>query len=272
MRFPPPAAKLGIIAGGGTLPGLLIAACRASGQACCVLALTGFADAASLGREPDAWLRLGEAGRGFALFRAAGVDTVVMAGAVRRPSLADLRPDWRTAGFLARIAGRVLGDDGLLQAVIAEIEREGFRVVGPDALLSGIVAKPGVLGRIAPDSAAMHDIAHGIHAARGLGRRDVGQAVVVRDGAVVGEEDAAGTAALIARCGPGGVLVKMSKPQQDRRVDLPAIGAETVAQAAAAGLRGIAVEAGGSLILTPETVAVAADRAGLFVIGVAADE
>src|SRR5579862_6767938 len=108
--------KLGIVAGAGALPGLLASACRAEGRPYFLLGLTGFADPNDLGQIPDAWIRLGEAGQGFVQLRAAGVTQVVMAGAVRRPSLRDLRPDLKTAAFFARIAGRSLGDDGLLRA------------------------------------------------------------------------------------------------------------------------------------------------------------
>jgi DUF1009 family protein len=271
-------AKLGIIAGAGTLPGFLAAACRAETRPYYLLGLSGFAEAAALGQVPDSWIRLGEAGVGFDRLKAAGVTEVVMAGAVRRPALADLRPDMRTAGFFARIAGRSLGDDGLMRAVIAEIEREGFTVVGPDQILATLLAPHGALGTHQPDAVATRDIARGVAAALALGQADEGQAVIVRDGAVIGREDAEGTAALIARCAarggmasgvPSGVLVKMKKPQQDRRADLPVIGTDTVAQAAAAQLAGIAVEAGGALVLDRDAVRTAADAAGIFVIGVA---
>jgi DUF1009 family protein len=265
----PPAHKLGIIAGGGALPGLLAAACRADGRPYYLLGLTGFANAQALGQDPDDWIRLGEAGQGFDRLRAANVSTVVMAGSVRRPTLAELRPDMRTAAFFARIAGRALGDDGLIKALIGELEREGFTVIGPQDILAKLTARMGCLGRHTPDSQAKTDIALGMKVAHELGRLDIGQAVVVQQGLVLGLEGIEGTAALIARCGelrrqgPGGVLVKMKKPQQDRRADLPVIGVDTVTQASNAGLRGIAVEAGGSLILGAEAVATAADKLGL---------
>jgi lipid-A-disaccharide synthase len=197
---------------------------------------------------------------------------------VKRPKLADLRPDPRAAQFLARIAAKALGDDGLLAAVVAEVEREGFHVVGADAILADLLAPLGPLGAHRPDDAALADIAVGVAAAAELGRRDIGQAVVVQHREVLGEEDAAGTDALLARCaarlkpGGGGVLVKVKKPQQERRVDLPTIGVETVGNAAAAGLRGIAIEAGQSLIIDRAAVVAAADAAGLFVVGVAGVE
>jgi lipid-A-disaccharide synthase len=263
--------KLAIIAGAGALPRLLIAARKSKRLPYYIVGLTGFASSADLGEEPDTWLRFGEAGRGFDLLRAAGVTHVVMGGAVKRPSFADLKPDLKTASFFARIAGKALGDDGLLSAVISEIESEGFQVLGADEILTDLLAPHGALGAHQPDAQSLTDIAIGAAAARDLGQRDVGQAVVVADGQVSATEDEAGTDALIARCARG-VLVKMKKPQQERRVDLPTIGVETVRNAAARGFKGIAVEAGHTLVIDQQGVVAAADAAGLFVVGVTGEE
>jgi len=260
--------KLGIIAGGGALPAKIVAACIAAGRPFHLLGLTGFADAAEIGREPDAWIRFGGAGRGFDLMKAAGVAEIVMAGAVRRPTWRNLWPDWRTFTFFLRLLGRFVGDNSLLSAVVAEIEREGFRVVGVHTILTDLLAPEGVLGRHAPNAVDQADIASGMTAARDLGRRDLGQAVVIHEGRVSQVEGRDGTDAMIARAN-GGVLVKMKKPQQDARVDLPAVGMRTVQNAAKAGLRGIAVEAGQTLIVDRAAVVQAADELGLFVVGVA---
>tara|TARA_R110000868_G_scaffold338558_3_gene599337 strand:+ start:1135 stop:1989 length:855 start_codon:yes stop_codon:yes gene_type:complete len=273
MTDEPSKAKLGIIAGGGELPSLLTSACVGSGRPYFVLALTGFADEGSLAQPPEAWMRLGEVGKGLEELRRAGVEDVVMAGSVRRPSLSDLKPDFKGAALLAKVAGRALGDDSLLSAVIGEIEREGFRVVGVDSILKGLVAASGPLGRHLPDTGAEHDIARGFQVARVLGAADVGQAVVVQEGIVLGLEAVEGTDALLERCahlrreGPGGVLVKAKKPRQERRADLPTIGAATVKNAHAAGLRGIAVEFGHALIIDKPAVSALADELGLFVVG-----
>jgi len=272
------AGKLGILAGAGELPLKLIEACRAQARSYFVLAFEGSCDPASLEGQPHHFIRLGAGGSGLKILRENGVTELVLAGGVRRPSLAALRPDWRTTRFFLKIGMRALtdfGDDKLFRAIIAELELEGFRVVGADTILTSLVAPAGVLGNIAPDAAAERDIRAGIGAARGHGAEDLGQAVVMRDGVAVDREDAEGTDALLRRCASagkarGGVLVKMAKPQQERRADLPAIGAQTVAGAAAAGLKGIAIEAGACLVLDRAAVIAAADRAGIFVIGVAA--
>ena len=270
------AAKLGILAGSGELPLRVIDACRAAGRPVFVLGFSGAADPERFREVPHATIRLGAAAEGLRILRENGVEELVMAGPVRRPSLASLMPDWRAAKFFARIGLRALGDDGLLSAIIKELEIEGFRVVGVDSVLGGLIAPKGPIGRIEPDQQAKLDIARGLDVVRALGALDVGQAAVVQQGIVLGVEAVDGTDALIARAcelrreGPGGVLVKLVKPGQERRADLPTIGIRTVEACARAGLRGIAVEAGASLIVDRAAVAAAADAAGLFVIGVEA--
>jgi DUF1009 family protein len=268
------ADRLGIIAGSGELPRRLVESCRAAGREVFVLALEGAAEPLALDGVPHAWCRLGAAARGLALLRENEVRDLVLAGGVRRPSLSALRPDWRAAKLFARIGYRGLGDDGLLSAIVGELEREGFRVIGAEQLLASGLAAEGLVGGLRPDAQAMADIEHGLRIARVLGELDIGQAVVVQQGLVLGVEAIEGTDALLRRCGalsregPGGVLVKVEKPGQERRADRPTIGPRTVTHAAAAGLRGIAIEAGATIILDRDQVAAAADRAGLFVLAV----
>jgi DUF1009 family protein len=267
------AAKLGIIAGGGDLPFRLIEACRAAGRPFFVLALEGHADDGVCAGVPHARVRLGAAGAALDALRKAGVTEIVMAGKVRRPSLAELRPDWRAARMFAKLGMRALGDDGLLRAVSVELEGEGFRIVGVQDVFAPLLTPAGPIGRLAPDADAVRDIARGVEVARMLGTLDVGQAVVVQQGIVLGVEAVEGTDALIERCGPlrragaGGVLVKLCKPTQDRRLDLPTVGPVTVEGIARAGFAGIAAEAGGTLMIDREAVAAAADRLGVFVVG-----
>ena len=268
---PPP---LGIIAGGGTLPRRIADAARGARRPVFVIALQGQTDPATVVDLPHAWVKLGEAGRAIAELKQAGAVDLVMAGPVRRPSWSEVGLDWRGAQIVARIGARALGDDGLLSAVSRELEGEGFHLVGADAVLSSAHVVAGTLSRHAPDAQALTDIWRGIEVARALGRIDVGQAVVVQQGLVLGVEAIEGTDALLdrvgalARGGVGGVLIKIAKPQQDRRVDLPTIGADTVERAAAAGLRGIAVEAGGTLVIDREACIATVDRLGLFLVGI----
>jgi hypothetical protein len=272
------AGKLGILAGGGELPGRIIAACRAADRPFFVLAFKDEADPAILVDAPHAVIRMGAAGEGFRILHEAGVEEIVFAGGVRRPTVASLRPDWRAAKFFARIGYRALGDNGLLSAVIKEMETEGFRVVGADAILGGDLAPRGTFGKVEPDEQATADIAYGVAVAKAIGSLDIGQAVVVQQGMVIGVEAIEGTDALLQRCsglrreGPGGVLVKLAKPGQERRADLPTIGVRTIEAARAAGLRGIAVEAGATIVIDRRGVAAAADAAGIFVVGLATGE
>ncbi len=267
-------AKLGILAGSGRLPALLIDACRNSGRDFFVLALKGQAEPEIIGDVPHRWVRLGAAGKGFAILREQGVGELVMAGGIRRPSIADLRPDLTAMKFFAKLGRKGLGDDRLLRAVIVELERRGFHVVGADDILPALKAEEGPLGVHTPDSQAQADIARGVEVLSALGKGDVGQAVVVQEGIVLGVEAVEGTDALLQRCatlkrdGPGGVLVKLAKHGQDTRVDMPTVGPGTIDSAVAAGLRGIAIEAGATIVVDRARLARAADKAGLFVVGV----
>jgi hypothetical protein len=267
--------KLGIVAGGGDLPERLAAMCRAAGRPYFVLALKGCAEPALVSGHPHAWVDLASLGEAFRLLKEAQVGDLVLAGRVRRPSIWEVKPDAVGAAFMARVGLRALrGDDGLLSALVGRIEEEGFQVIGPDAVLSDLLAPAGPIGALGPDETARGDIARGMAAARALGALDIGQAVVVQQGVVLGVEAIEGTDLLLQRCatlrrdGPGGVLVKCAKPSQERRIDLPTIGVTTLGKAAEAGLRGVAVEQGGALIVDRAAVAAAADAAGLFVVGV----
>lgn len=274
--MPPDLEKLGIIAGGGRLPELLAESCREGGRPYFAAVLKGQGDPAQFPADCSASFRLGATGGLIKRLKAEGVTEIVLSGTVRRPGLSELFPDLWTARFLARSRAFDKGDDGLLRAIVDVLEREeGFKVLAPEDIAPGLLAPAGQMGAVAPSEAQRRDIEVGMAAARDLGRRDVGQAVVVRDGRLVAEEGTEGTeamlSALAARGGAaGGVLVKAMKPQQERRVDLPTIGPDTVGQARAAGLAGVAVETGGALVLDRDDLARAADAAGLFVFGAGA--
>ena len=242
-----------------------------------MLAFEGYTDAETTQGVEHAWVRLGAAGKALRCLRDAGAEDLVLAGPVRRPSLMDLRPDATALKFFAKAGGKAMGDDSLLRGVIRMLEEdEGFRVVGVDDVLGGITAPEGTLGAHVPDAEAERDIRRGVEVVRALGAADVGQAAIVQDGIVLGVEAVEGTDALLQRCiglrreGPGGVLVKLSKPGQEKRADLPTIGTDTVARAKEAGLRGIAIEAGLTLVIASDAVIEAADAAGLYVIGLSA--
>lgn len=267
--------KLGIIAGRGELPRTLIHACEASGREYFVLAVEDTADEETVAATNDnyAWIRLGAIGKAIDLLRKNHVEELVLAGYVSKPRISTLRPDLKGTKLLARIGSQLLvGDNELLSTIVQFLEEEGFKVCGAEEVVKDLVAPEGLIGSLMPDKRAQADIAFGAKIARAIGELDIGQACVVHNLKVLGVEAVEGTDALISRVshlkeGHGGVLVKVKKPQQERRVDLPTIGLETVQRAAEAGLAGIAIEAGASLIVNRREVARAADAAGIFVVG-----
>jgi len=267
--------KLGIIAGQGNLPLMLIKACQEQGRDFYVLALKEHADPALYSSDlPLSWIRLGEVGKGLKIAKENGVQELVMIGAVRRPSFLQIRPDWRGLKFFSKAGLKALGDDGLLKAAIDELEKEGFTVIGADEILKDSLATSGVYGKIKPDKQAYEDIAKGYKVAKSLGQADVGQSIVIADGLVLGVEAIEGTDALIMRSGALArskikpVLVKVKKPQQERRVDLPTIGVQTIINAFSAGFCGIAVEADSTFVVDRAEVIKKADELGIFVVGI----
>ncbi len=274
-----PRGPVGILAGGGPLPGRVADAVRRAGREVFVIAFEGFAEPDVVSPFPHLWARPAAAGRILAALRTRQCRDLVLIGPVRRPGFRDLRPDAEGARLLARI-GRAFfsGDDGLLAAIVRVLDAEGFTVHGAHEFLGRDgVAGRGVLGRHAPDEAARHDIARAVATLRLTGDADIGQGCVVQAGAVLAMEAIEGTDRMLARVGPlalpgpGGVLVKMPKPRQDRRADLPAIGPDTVRGASAAGLRGVAFAAGLTLVTDPALTVETADRLGLFLLGLEPD-
>lgn len=271
--------KLGIIAGGGSIPKMLIEHCAAQGRDFFVLAIEGNADKALFTDDiPHQWIRIGQAGTGFKRFAEEKVQDVIMIGTIKRPGFFDLVPDLRTTAFFAKVGAKALGDDGILRALVNEIEAEGMTVRGIHEVMSDLLVKPGILGRHKPDKQALVDIRRGIDVALALGKLDVGQSVVVQQGLVLGVEGIEGTDELIRRCGEyrrkgdGGVLVKLRKLQQDMRIDLPTIGPRSVSRAQESGLRGIVVHAGNGLIVDEAETIRLADKAGLFIMGINPDD
>jgi DUF1009 family protein len=255
------------------------AAARAAGREVFVVGLEGFADPVILAPWPHEFLRIGAAGRILAALRAHGCRDLVLIGTVWRPSMLDLRPDAEGVRVLARIGRAAFaGDDGLLAAVVRVLGEEGFRILGVHEVLNEVLGPAGLLSRVEPDALAMADVRRGIAVLDALGRVDVGQGCVVQQGMVLAVEAAEGTDAMLARCaglarpGPGGVLVKLVKSGQERRADMPTIGPATIAAAASAGLRGVAFEAGGTILAEREETVAATDMAGLFLLGLGPDE
>lgn len=268
--------KLCILAGGGRLPALLIEACEQASRPFVVFAIKGQAKAGDFeGISSVHWHRLG-AGRSIVNdLKRLEVKNLILAGSIRRPGLLQLLPDPWTLAKALRSRAMAKGDDGLLRVVAAIFEEQGIQVIGVPDVAPSLLTPNGVLTSTAPSASGQADIEVARSAARELGRKDIGQAVVARNGRVVAREDRRGTdAMLISISGQvegGGVLAKCVKPGQDRRLDLPAIGVNTVRYAHDAGLAGIVVDAGASLIIDRDATIAAANDVGLFIVG-ASDE
>ena len=283
-RSDAPAEPLGIVCGAGAFPMAVAEVVERRGRPFVLLALRGFADP-SVERFSHEWMPFGAFGTSMRLARKHGVRDLVVIGSVHRPRLRHFRLDWTTLKLLPRLARLYRGgDDHLLSGVAEILHDHGFRLLGVHEVAPELLVPAGVLGAHRPSAEDEADVALGLDLLRALGPFDVGQAVAISARRVLGVEAAEGTAGLLARLAKlrssgrlqlppkAGVLVKAPKPGQSRRIDLPAIGAETVAQAAAAGLRGIAVEAGGTIVPDAAAMIRAADQAGLFLLGVPARE
>ena len=271
--------SLGILAGGGQLPARLADACEHSGIIPFIIAFKGHTDPDLVRNRNHLWTRLGRAGKVMNCLKSRNIRHLAFAGGIKRPGLSEIRPDWRAARFFMRTGFRALGDDGLLKAVRRELEAEGFTIHGVQDFIGDILAGSGAIGSYEPDERHWGDIRAGLRIARALGAVDVGQAVVMQDGLCLGVEAIEGTDALIRRCDRlkrqgkyAPVLIKTSKPGQDRDMDLPTIGPGTLENAYQAGFAGVAIEAGHSLVLNADAVARQADQYAMFVLGVSADQ
>lgn len=268
-------SRLAILAGGGDLPLRLAAAAAAQQRDVLTLPIEGAADLARYRHLDASPVNITQVARLLATLRDGRCEEIVMAGTIDRPDFSKLKPDWRGLTLLPKaLAAARKGDDALLRMLIDFLEGEGFRVLGLETVAAELLAPEGVLGRRSPGEDDRADIARGSAVLDALGSLDIGQAVVVRAGRVLGIEAAEGTDALLARIADlfgaetGGVLVKLPKRDQERRIDLPTVGPQTIAGAARAGLSGIAVAAGASVIVDRAHTVEAADAAGLFLIGI----
>ncbi len=265
------APKVGILAGTGDLPGRIVDACTAQDRDVFVITFEGESLNNQLKGVPGACVHLGQVGTVFRLLKENDCEEVAMAGHFRRPAYNKLKLDLKAARLLPKLL-RAKGDDALLRVLAGALESEGFKVIGADTLLPSLQISPGPFGAATPEAEDEVDIAIARDLLRVLGPYDIGQAAVVRSGRILGIEGPEGTDALIDRCAAldevaGGTLVKMRKPGQDDRVDLPSIGLKTIRLCVSARLSGIAVEAHATLVLDQQEVRREADRHGLFVTG-----
>ncbi len=281
-----PGAKVGIVAGGGSLPVEVANGLAAQGFAPFIIIAEGEVDReADFAAYDQAKLALEDIGLLVPLLRRHGISHLVLAGEIRRrPQLSKVRP---TLGLLAIIPSLVValarGDDGLLKVLTRGLEKRGITVVGAHEVVPELAASEGTLTKAAPRQTDWRDIDAGRAAAKAIGALDIGQAAVAIAGRVIALEGVEGTKGLLERTrelrGHGrlagkerGVLVKCAKPGQELRADLPSIGPETVEAAHAAGLAGIAVEAGHALVLEGPATLARANVLGLFIVGLPVEE
>jgi len=279
-------SKLGLIAGNGRFPFLLLDAARAHGLTVVVAAINEETDpeintrAASDPEIHVHWLSLGELSKLIETFQAEGVTRAVMAGQVKHKQIfSSIRPDWRLAKLLLNL--RTRNTDMLLGAVAKVLGDEGIELISSTTYLEPLLAKPGVLTQRAPDEEEQKDIAYGRTVAQAIAAYDLGQTVVIAAQACVAVEAMEGTDATIARAGElfrtldiatettlrrSLTVVKVAKPNQDMRFDVPVIGVATIHAMQAAGATCLAIEAGKTLLFDPTAVFAAADLAGIAIV------
>ena len=267
---------LGLIAGNGRFPFLVLEAARAAGRDVTVIAIKeeAFPELEALaGREPKAalhWVSLGQLGACIKLLKEAGVTEAVMAGQVKHTKLfADIVPDLTLLGILMKLKAR--NTDALIAGVADVLRDKGITLVDSTTFLEPLLAREGVLGRVTPSDEALADLEFGRRVADQIAGLDIGQTVAVKGRAVVAVEAMEGTDAVIARAGQlagGGVrIVKVAKPNQDMRFDVPVVGVSTVEAMQAAGADALSVDAGKTLLIDGDAVVAAADGAGIAIVG-----
>ena len=267
---------LGLIAGNGRFPFLVLDAARGAGHDVTVVALKDetFPDLAEVAARPPAaafhWISLGQLGKLISLLKDAGVSQAVMAGQVKHTKLfADIVPDLTLAGVLMRLEAR--NTDALIAGVADVLRERGIELLDSTAFLTPLLAREGVLTRLAPTEDALRDFAVGYGIADAIARLDIGQTIAVKSAAVVAIEAMEGTDAVITRAGQlagrGVRIVKVAKPNQDMRFDVPVVGVSTIAAMNAVGADALSVDAGKTLMIDGDAIVRAANEADICIVG-----
>ena len=278
-------SALGVIAGGGILPLAVAQAARDEGRNVFVLGIAGMVDECDLEPFPHAIAGIGEIGKAMKILRAARCTEVTFAGRVSRPKFSEVKLDAKGAMALPRVLNAARnGDDALMRSILELFENDGFQIIGTDEAAARLLVPAGILGACKPDVQHNADIRKALDVVHAMGLHDIGQAAVVCEGVVLAVEAAEGTDAMLKRVeqlpdtlrgtpsARRGVLVKAPKPNQERRVDLPVVGMATMELVLAAGLSGIAVQAGATLILQRDALIATANKSGIFLVGISSSE
>ncbi len=267
-------SKLGIIAGGGDLPNLLVDSAREQGIDVFLVGFDGQTDDVLLLDKQSLTTKIGQVGKVTRFFQKSGVKDLVLIGALNRPSFSELVPDLKAAKFLLQNAGKAMGDSELLSALKIFLEKEGFQIHGIQDFVPDLLVNEGCITKTKPSKDDWLDINHGIRVLQETAALDIGQSVIVQEGLVLGLEAIEGTNLLIERCaalkrkGRKGVLVKLCKAQQDISLDLPTIGLQTIRAIHKAGFGGIVVNAQKTLICEREALISYANKHHLYVLGI----
>ena len=266
--------RIGLIAGNGKFPLIFAEEAKRQGYSVVAVAHREETDASLEDRVDEfTWIYVGQLGKIIRTFQKAGVAEAVMAGGIRKVRLlGNFRPDLRGASFLARIKSRE--DDALLRGIADELASDGIRIVDSTFCLTSLIAREGVLTRKTPSAAQWDDIRLGIRLAKEIGRLGIGQTVVLKNQVILAVEAVEGTDAAVQRGGQlaksGCVVVKVSKPQQDLRFDVPAVGVETINSLREVGGAVLAIEAGKAILIEKEELLRTADDCGIAVVAIAA--
>ncbi len=267
-------SKLGIIAGTGKPPVLLAETLERAGITPYIIALDGITPPETYQSRQHLLTPIGLAGTMMSWLKSNGVEDVVMTGALRRPDWLKLKVDPRGLKIIAKILlKKSMGDDALLRTLRRELEADGFRLHGIQEFMPELLADAGVLGAVQPLPEDADSIQLGFNAAKDHGKQDKGQSVVVQQDTVIGLEGADGTKALMLKAasqkitGRGPILVKVCKPQQDKALDMPTIGPQTIETAHEGGFAGLVVEAGETLIVEKDKVISLCNQYGIFLLG-----
>lgn len=265
--------KLAIFAGGGLLPQLIVNERTRNHQETFIVAFQGFTDPEWVNNHPHIWVRLGQVGKTLKALEKQGINKLVFAGHIRRPSWSQIRPDFEGLKLLWKLSRQRIGDDSLLRQLAAVLQKKGIELIGADSILPQCVMPEGTLTDEAPTEKQWQDIEYAYNLLLEWAKLDQGQGIVVQDGLILGIEAIEGTDELIRRCGQykrpgtGPILIKIKKPQQDSRLDLPTIGEQTIQNAIDAGFAGIAVLEKQALFLEPGTSIEMANKHKIFITG-----
>jgi len=267
--------RLGLIAGNGRFPFLVLDAARGAGHDVTVIALKEetFPELAELAARPPTaplhWISIGQLGACVTALKDARVERAVMAGQVKHTKLFDIRPDWALGRVLMRLATK--NTDSIIAGVADVLRDEGIELLESTAFLGTLMARSGTLTRRAPTADEQADLAFGYRIADLVAGLDIGQTIVVKSAAVVAVEAMEGTDAVIARAGDlagaGTRVVKVAKPNQDMRFDVPVVGVSTIIAMKTAGATALSIDAGKTLMIDGDAIVNAADQAGISIVG-----